>query len=64
MTVLSLVELCLWKLKIDEVSSKEPTVDRESCRINSGASIVLPRVLPFLDKLDMENYVSSPDQSD
>eukprot|EP00980_Cylindrotheca_fusiformis_P000700 scaffold167_cov110-Cylindrotheca_fusiformis.AAC.28 len=53
MKSLSLVELRLWKTKIDEVSSKEHTVDRESCRINSGASVVIPHVLPFLDMLDV-----------
>eukprot|EP00980_Cylindrotheca_fusiformis_P013840 scaffold3594_cov138-Cylindrotheca_fusiformis.AAC.5 len=69
MTFLSLVELCLWKIKIDEVccSKEEQTVaehgHREICRINSGASIVLPRLLPLLDKLDVGDYVvSSPDQ--
>eukprot|EP00980_Cylindrotheca_fusiformis_P012505 scaffold3073_cov66-Cylindrotheca_fusiformis.AAC.20 len=55
--VLSLVELYLWKIKIDEVTSKEEMCDREGCRINSGASIVLPHLLPFLDKLDVEDYV-------
>eukprot|EP00980_Cylindrotheca_fusiformis_P003548 scaffold791_cov115-Cylindrotheca_fusiformis.AAC.6 len=57
MKILSLVELCLWKLKIDEVSSKEQAIDRESCRINSGASCVLPHLLPFLDKDEMEDDI-------
>eukprot|EP00980_Cylindrotheca_fusiformis_P017193 scaffold5294_cov129-Cylindrotheca_fusiformis.AAC.3 len=56
-----LLELCLWKLKIDEVSSTEQTVDRNSCRINSGASIVIPQVLSFLDRLDVEDYRSLQD---
>eukprot|EP00980_Cylindrotheca_fusiformis_P017725 scaffold5565_cov92-Cylindrotheca_fusiformis.AAC.4 len=61
---LSLVDLCLWKMKIDEVGSEnEQITDRESCRSLSGASIVIPQVLPFLD-LDVEAYlVSSPDQT-
>eukprot|EP00980_Cylindrotheca_fusiformis_P002665 scaffold623_cov83-Cylindrotheca_fusiformis.AAC.2 len=66
--ILSLVELCLWKIKIDEdcCSSPKQTVtdhgNREICRINSGASIVLPHLLPFLDKLEVDDYVvSSPD---
>eukprot|EP00980_Cylindrotheca_fusiformis_P024851 scaffold12602_cov105-Cylindrotheca_fusiformis.AAC.2 len=65
MKILSLLELNLWKIKIEEVRSKEQTIaNRKSCRINNGASIVLPHVLPFLDKLNMEDYVgSSPDQS-
>eukprot|EP00980_Cylindrotheca_fusiformis_P004941 scaffold1051_cov119-Cylindrotheca_fusiformis.AAC.16 len=63
MEVLSLVELCLWKLKIDEVDSIEQSADRLSCRINSGASIVIPPVLAFLGKLDVEDYLlSSEDQ--
>eukprot|EP00980_Cylindrotheca_fusiformis_P003967 scaffold872_cov54-Cylindrotheca_fusiformis.AAC.1 len=63
MTILSLVELCLWKIKIDEVRAKEQSaLDRESCRINSGASIVLPCLLPFLDELNENDYaVSCPD---
>eukprot|EP00980_Cylindrotheca_fusiformis_P004775 scaffold1025_cov102-Cylindrotheca_fusiformis.AAC.2 len=57
--ILSLVELCLWRIKIDEVGSeKEQKASRESCRINSGASIVIPHVLPFLAKLDVEDYFS------
>eukprot|EP00980_Cylindrotheca_fusiformis_P011611 scaffold2747_cov104-Cylindrotheca_fusiformis.AAC.1 len=54
--VISVLELYLWKTKIDEVGSKEEMCDREGCRINSGASIVIPHVLPFLGKLDMEEY--------
>eukprot|EP00980_Cylindrotheca_fusiformis_P006870 scaffold1436_cov112-Cylindrotheca_fusiformis.AAC.6 len=35
-------------MKIDEVGSKnEQVANRESCRINSGAAIVIPHVLPF-----------------
>eukprot|EP00980_Cylindrotheca_fusiformis_P015373 scaffold4314_cov116-Cylindrotheca_fusiformis.AAC.3 len=57
-TILSFVELCLWKIKIDEDCCSSPEQSfadhgyREICRINSGASIVLPHLLPFLDKLD------------
>eukprot|EP00980_Cylindrotheca_fusiformis_P028604 scaffold22616_cov90-Cylindrotheca_fusiformis.AAC.1 len=63
--ILCLLELHLWKTKIDEVTAQEETVDREFCRVNSGASIVLPGVQPFLDepKADVETYfVSYPDQ--
>eukprot|EP00980_Cylindrotheca_fusiformis_P017722 scaffold5565_cov92-Cylindrotheca_fusiformis.AAC.1 len=65
MKILSLLDLCLWKMKIDEVGSeKEQITDRESCRSLNGASIVIPQVLPFLDKLDVEDYlISFPDQS-
>eukprot|EP00980_Cylindrotheca_fusiformis_P018754 scaffold6247_cov104-Cylindrotheca_fusiformis.AAC.4 len=55
--ICSIVELYLWKVKIDEIRSKnEEVADRQSCRINSGASIAIPCVLPFLDNLDMEDY--------
>eukprot|EP00980_Cylindrotheca_fusiformis_P003547 scaffold791_cov115-Cylindrotheca_fusiformis.AAC.5 len=54
--ILSLMELFLWKLKIHEVGTKE-SADRLWCRINSGASIVVDNVLPFLDDIDMEDYV-------
>eukprot|EP00980_Cylindrotheca_fusiformis_P004103 scaffold892_cov104-Cylindrotheca_fusiformis.AAC.1 len=51
--ILSLVELCLWKMKIDEVT--EQIVDRQRCRIMSGAAVVMPHLLPFLDQLDKED---------
>eukprot|EP00980_Cylindrotheca_fusiformis_P006867 scaffold1436_cov112-Cylindrotheca_fusiformis.AAC.3 len=55
--ILSLVELCLWKIKIEDFGSEEEQIaNRETCRINSGASIVIPHVLPFLAKLDVETY--------
>eukprot|EP00980_Cylindrotheca_fusiformis_P018753 scaffold6247_cov104-Cylindrotheca_fusiformis.AAC.3 len=55
--ICSILELYLWKVKIDEISLKnEEVADRQSCRINSGASIVIPCVLPFLDILDVEDY--------
>eukprot|EP00980_Cylindrotheca_fusiformis_P022520 scaffold9405_cov111-Cylindrotheca_fusiformis.AAC.1 len=49
--ILSLVELYLWKVKIDKVT--EQIVDRQRCRIMSSAATVIPLVLPFLDKLDV-----------
>eukprot|EP00980_Cylindrotheca_fusiformis_P017191 scaffold5294_cov129-Cylindrotheca_fusiformis.AAC.1 len=54
--IVSLMELFLWKTKIDEVGAKEETANREFCRINSGASIVIPQLLSFLDKLDLEDH--------
>eukprot|EP00980_Cylindrotheca_fusiformis_P015900 scaffold4658_cov118-Cylindrotheca_fusiformis.AAC.6 len=54
--VLSLMELYLWKMKNGEFITAQQNTDRESCRINSGASIVIPQVLPFLPKVDMEDY--------
>jgi hypothetical protein len=74
---MSLLELALWKVKIDgckvasetdhereeESSPKRPRldksqldgVDRQSCRINSGADVVISNVLPFLDKVCRED---------
>jgi hypothetical protein len=34
-------------------------VDRQSCRINSGADVVISNVLPFLDKNCREDYITS-----
>eukprot|EP00980_Cylindrotheca_fusiformis_P021285 scaffold8194_cov118-Cylindrotheca_fusiformis.AAC.16 len=49
--ILSLLEFCLWKVKIDGVTSEQVLlVDRQECRIMSGAAVVIPHVLPFLDK--------------
>eukprot|EP00980_Cylindrotheca_fusiformis_P023672 scaffold10740_cov96-Cylindrotheca_fusiformis.AAC.1 len=49
--ILSLVELYLWKVKIDEAASKKEQMlaDRQERRIMSGADVVIPHVLPFLD---------------
>eukprot|EP00980_Cylindrotheca_fusiformis_P006587 scaffold1389_cov122-Cylindrotheca_fusiformis.AAC.5 len=55
MEILCLVELFLWKIKIDEAGSKE-SLDRQSCRFRSGASIVIPNVLVFLGQIDEEDY--------
>jgi hypothetical protein len=78
---LSLLELALWKVKIDgckaasdtenelgeESSPKRPRmdkshlggVDRRGCRFNSGADVVISNVLPFLDVLCREDYITS-----
>jgi hypothetical protein len=77
---ISLLELALWKGKIDgckativtdcgrdeERITKRPRlgkshlacVDRRSCRINSGAEVVISNVLPFLDKVCRHDYYS------
>eukprot|EP00980_Cylindrotheca_fusiformis_P014314 scaffold3821_cov127-Cylindrotheca_fusiformis.AAC.4 len=57
--ILSLLELCLWKIQIDKFSANGQTADREFCRIHSGASIVIPHVLHFLNDLDMVAYFDS-----
>jgi hypothetical protein len=33
-------------------------VDWQSCRINSGADVVISNVLPFLDKICREDYIA------
>ena len=45
MEALSLLEISLWSIK---VNSTDNEVDRESCRINSGAEIIIPNIVPFL----------------
>jgi hypothetical protein len=77
----SLLELALWKVKIDSCKSLYETdhqrdgessskrlrldkshldgVDRQICRINSGADVVISNVLPFLGKVCREDYITS-----
>jgi hypothetical protein len=76
---MSLLELALWKVKIDSCKAAYETdherdegssrpkslrlenahldgVDRQSCRINSGADVVISNVLLFLDKACIEDH--------
>eukprot|EP00980_Cylindrotheca_fusiformis_P020780 scaffold7759_cov62-Cylindrotheca_fusiformis.AAC.3 len=48
-------------IKIEEIGSEDEKkiASRESCRINSGASIVIPHVVPFLVNLDVKKLLSS-----
>jgi hypothetical protein len=48
----SLLELALWKVKLIDGD------DRQSCRINSGAEVVISNVLSFLDKVFRSDYYS------
>eukprot|EP00980_Cylindrotheca_fusiformis_P015235 scaffold4230_cov94-Cylindrotheca_fusiformis.AAC.2 len=59
--ILSLVDLFLWKMKLQDevVSSNDNAADRLHCRINSGSSVVVDNVLPFLDEVDMESYFTA-----
>eukprot|EP00980_Cylindrotheca_fusiformis_P002741 scaffold636_cov64-Cylindrotheca_fusiformis.AAC.4 len=60
--ILSLLELWLWKVKIDEVivqSEQMLRVGRQRCRIMSGAAVVIPHVLPFLDSNQQGFLVAS-----
>jgi hypothetical protein len=76
----SLLELALWKVKIDsckaayntdhergeECRPKRPRLDRshldgdgqQSCRIKSGADVVISNVLPFLEKVCREDHIA------
>lgn len=50
--IISLLESALWKAKIHESTLMgDATVDREACRVNCGADIVISNVLPFLDPI-------------
>jgi hypothetical protein len=49
---MSLLELALWKVKLIDGD------DRQSCRINSGAEVVISNVLSFLDKVFRSDYYS------
>eukprot|EP00980_Cylindrotheca_fusiformis_P023754 scaffold10927_cov96-Cylindrotheca_fusiformis.AAC.1 len=64
--ILSLVELFLWKMKIDEASSNKKVkigvatskkaqilADRQKRRFTSGAEFVIPHVLLFLDTISL-----------
>eukprot|EP00980_Cylindrotheca_fusiformis_P022042 scaffold8932_cov108-Cylindrotheca_fusiformis.AAC.2 len=55
-----LVELFLWKMKLDDERSTEIAKDRQNCRIICGASIVISNVLPFLGKVDRKDYIYYP----
>jgi hypothetical protein len=69
---MSLLELALWKGNItdrgrnEDRSPKRPRldkshvahVDRQCCRISSGAEVVISNVLPFLDKVCRHDYYS------
>ena len=49
MEALSLLEISLWSIKVNATDSvADNEVDRESCRINSGAEIIIPNIVPFL----------------
>merc|ERR1712194_442472 len=43
----AILELGLWKVKVDELEDVTRGI-REECRLNSGAVVVIPNVLPFL----------------
>lgn len=51
---ISLLELVLWKIKLEEnlmdLTNDESCTHRENCRVQCGSSIVIGNVLPFLRK--------------
>jgi hypothetical protein len=48
MEAISVVELALWKVKL---ISSGGEIDREICRIQCGADIIVPNILPFVDTI-------------
>eukprot|EP00980_Cylindrotheca_fusiformis_P001209 scaffold328_cov130-Cylindrotheca_fusiformis.AAC.23 len=50
--IAALLEQALWKTAIDHAGSA--VVDRQNCLLHCGASVVIPNVLPFLGKTDLE----------
>ena len=67
----SVLELALWKAKIEESSSnkrtkvgREDISYKEQCRVNSGASVVIRNVLPYLMPPNEMTIDSSDESSD
>ena len=68
----SILELALWKTKIDESRNKRARIDadvsyKEQCRINSGADIVIRNVLSYLlplPEMDHSSECSSDESSE
>ena len=44
----TLLEIALWKVKLDEIEEGDDTCTKNELRVTSGASIVIKNVLPFL----------------
>merc|ERR1712083_24190 len=57
MEILSLVEEFLWKTKIAEANmgsiGTQQTVDRQGCRVNCGADVIISNILPYLDEISV-----------
>lgn len=45
--VATILELGLWKAKMEETDCVDPRI-REECRVKCGAAVVIEKVLPFL----------------
>ena len=52
MEVLSLLEMSIWKMKMEEEKATRGDA-RESCRISCGSNIVLEHVVPFLESVQV-----------
>jgi len=48
MEATTLLEIALWKVKLDEIEEGDDTCTKNELRVTSGASIVIKNVLPFL----------------
>ena len=66
--VLSLIEMFLWSMKMDEANSIDITQEneRQSFRINCGADIIISNVLPYLGSVtnDAGSHESSDAEGD
>ena len=62
-SVAFLLELALWKSKVDESVENGTVGVREQCRINCGADIIIPNVLPFLIFIEGGSTDSGKDDS-
>ena len=56
-----LLELFIWKTKMDESMDDDTADAREQCRISCGAGIIIPNVLPFLMVHEEKDNASEDD---
>lgn len=57
---LTMLELALWKYKIDKEEEISPDA-KARCRINCGAEVVIPNVVPYLFSKERRTYYDSDD---
>ena len=58
-----LLELALWKTKIDELDDDNADARRQ-CRINCGANVIIPNVLPYLISNEEQHTASDEDDGE
>ena len=58
--ILSIVEQFVWGIKISRegFSTQNSSVDREACRVNCGANIIISNILPFLEEIKPQAFDS------